>query len=84
MGETKFRKKMYKSGKFWVAAGMTALTVGVVNPQFISKLSKDVDAVFAAQTTSTQTIDTVTDADANGRYVVWNKTGINDNDAVAG
>ena len=41
-------------------------------------------AVFAAQTTSTQTIDTVTDADANGRYVVWNKTGINDNDAVAG
>lgn len=84
MGETKFRKKMYKSGKFWVAAGMTALTVGVVNPQFMSKLSKDVDAVFAAQTTSTQTIDTVTDADANGRYVVWNKTGINDNDAVAG
>lgn len=75
---------MYKSGKFWVAAGMTALTVGVVNPQFMSKLSKDVDAVFAAQTTSTQTIDTVTDADANGRYVVWNKTGINDNDAVAG
>lgn len=50
----------------------------------MSKLSKDVDAVFAAQTTSTQTIDTVTDADANGRYVVWNKTGINDNDAVAG
>ena len=84
MGETKFRKKMYKSGKFWVAAGMTALTVGVVNPQFMSKLSKDVDAVFAAQTTSTQTIDTVTDADANGRYVFWNKTGINDNDAVAG
>lgn len=84
MGETKFRKKMYKSGKFWVAAGMTALTAGVVNPQFMSKLSKDVDAVFAAQTTSTQTIDTVTDADANGRYVVWNKTGINDNDAVAG
>lgn len=84
IGETKFRKKMYKSGKFWVAAGMTALTVGVVNPQFMSKLSKDVDAVFAAQTTSTQTIDTVTDADANGRYVVWNKTGINDNDAVAG
>ena len=31
-----------------------------------------------------ETIDTVTDADANGRYVVWNKTGINDNDAVAG
>ncbi|WP_386084455.1 KxYKxGKxW signal peptide domain-containing protein [Weissella cibaria] len=84
MGETKFRKKMYKSGKFWVAAGMTALTVGVVNPQFINRLSKDVDAVFAAQTTSTQTIDTVTNADANGRYVVWNKTGINDNDAVAG
>ncbi|MCG4286160.1 KxYKxGKxW signal peptide domain-containing protein [Weissella cibaria] len=33
MGETKFRKKMYKSGKFWVAAGMTALTVGVVGAQ---------------------------------------------------
>ncbi|WP_167711192.1 KxYKxGKxW signal peptide domain-containing protein [Weissella cibaria] len=28
MSETKFRKKMYKSGKFWVVAGMTALTVG--------------------------------------------------------
>ena len=28
MGETKTRKKMYKSGKFWVAAGLTALSVG--------------------------------------------------------
>lgn len=54
----------------------------MVNPQFISRFSKDVDAVFAAQPTSIQTIDTVTDADANGRYVVWNKTAINDNDAV--
>ena len=28
MGETKTRKKMYKSGKFWVAAGLTATFSG--------------------------------------------------------
>ena len=66
MGETKTRKKMYKSGKFWVAAGLTALSVGVVSsaPQ-IARLARDVsdEAASAATINSPLTIDQVTDAD---------------------
>lgn len=78
MGETKTRKKMYKSGKFWVAAGLTALSVGVVSsaPQ-IARLARDVsdEAASAATINSPLTIDQVTDADTQAgvsRSVNWN------------
>ncbi|MGX6409536.1 KxYKxGKxW signal peptide domain-containing protein [Weissella confusa] len=89
MGETKTRKKMYKSGKFWVAAGLTALSVGVVSssPRMLSRLGEEMTKASAAQTTSTVTIDTVTDADSaagQDRYVVWGPSGITDHDEYAG
>lgn len=78
MGETKTRKKMYKSGKFWVAAGLTALSVGVVSsaPQ-IARLARDVsdEAASAATINSPLTIGQVTDADTQAglsRSVNWN------------
>ncbi|MBC6498280.1 KxYKxGKxW signal peptide domain-containing protein [Weissella confusa] len=53
MGETKTRKKMYKSGKFWVAAGLTALSVGVVSssPKMLTRLGEEMTKASAAQTT---------------------------------
>lgn len=89
MGETKTRKKMYKSGKFWVAAGLTALSVGVVSssPKMLTRLGEEMTKASAAQTTSTMTIDTVTDADTDSgasRYVVWGPSGITDHDEYAG
>ncbi|WP_447408790.1 KxYKxGKxW signal peptide domain-containing protein [Weissella confusa] len=89
MGETKTRKKMYKSGKFWVAAGLTALSVGVVSssPKMLTRLGEEMTRASAAQTTSTMTIDTVTDADSaagQDRYVVWGPSGITDHDEYAG
>nr|WP_242050902.1 MucBP domain-containing protein [Weissella confusa] len=69
---------MYKSGKFWVAAGLTALSVGVVSsaPQ-IARLARDVsdEAASAATINSPLTIDQVTDADTQAgvsRSVNWN------------
>ena len=89
MGETKTRKKMYKSGKFWVAAGLTALSVGVVSssPRMLSRLGEEMTKASAAQTTSTVTIDTVTDADTtagSSRYVEWNATQTNTHTELAG
>ncbi|WP_245299473.1 lectin-like domain-containing protein [Weissella confusa] len=89
MGETKTRKKMYKSGKFWVAAGLTALSVGVVSssPKMLTRLGEEMTKASAAQTTSTVTIDTVTDADTtagSSRYVEWNAAATNTHTEYAG
>ncbi|MDH5013403.1 KxYKxGKxW signal peptide domain-containing protein [Weissella cibaria] len=89
MGETKFRKKMYKSGKFWVAAGMTALTVGVVGAQRVGLpvFTDGLQEASAATVTSPLTIDQVTDADTQAgasRTVNWNGSSAWNNSDVTG
>ena len=73
MVKTKDRKKMYKSGKFWVAAGLTAATVGgvaTVEPEIWYEIGHEIHEVLAAPVVSTPTIDQVTDVNAN-RTVNW-------------
>ncbi|MBC6499442.1 MucBP domain-containing protein [Weissella confusa] len=58
-------KKMYKSGKFWVVAGLTVVSLITANDtsKVFDLFSDRLGSVFAAQTNSSATIDTVTDAD---------------------
>ena len=53
----------------------------------LTRLGEEMTKASAAQTTSTMTIDTVTDADTDSgasRYVVWGPSGITDHDEYAG
>ena len=89
IGETKFRKKMYKSGKFWVAAGMTALTVGAVGAQRagLPVFTEGLQEASAETVTSPLTIDQVTDADTQAgasRTVNWNGSNAWNNSDVTG
>ena len=73
----KQHKKMYKSGKFWVVAGLTVVSLITANDtsKVFVLFSDRLGSVFAAQTNSSATIDTVTDADTatgGSRTVSWN------------
>ena len=73
----KQHKKMYKSGKFWVVAGLTVVSLITANDtsKVFDLFSDRLGSVFAAQTNSSATIDTVTDADTatgGSRTVSWN------------
>lgn len=68
---------MYKSGKFWVVAGLTVVSLITANDtsKVFDLFSDRLGSVFAAQTNSSATIDTVTDADTatgGSRTVSWN------------
>ncbi|UYY89693.1 KxYKxGKxW signal peptide domain-containing protein [Weissella confusa] len=73
----KQHKKMYKSGKFWVVAGLAVVSLITANDtsKVFDLFSDRLGSVFAAQTNSSATIDTVTDADTatgGSRTVSWN------------
>ena len=86
MVKTKDRKKMYKSGKFWVAAGLTAATVGgvaTVEPEIWYEIGHEIHEVLAAPVVSTTTIDQVTDVNAN-RTVNWAASDVKTHGEYAG
>lgn len=89
MREFKQHKKMYKSGKFWVVAGLTVVSLITANDtnKVFDLFGDRLGSVFAAQTNSSATIDTVTDADTatgSSRYVQWNTTTTNTHTEYAG